>query len=191
MKLNVGCGSKKLEGYLNVDKYAVGDPDMVMDAEITPWPFEDNTFDEVAFIHCLEHLGARTEVFFGLIQELHRVCKPFANVLIVVPHPRHDSFMNDPTHVRAITPEILALFSKRRCHEWAAAGDANSPLALHLDVDFEVLNSQMKLEPRYAKRLAEREITQVELMDIIATVNNVVIESRINMQVIKPEPVSP
>jgi SAM-dependent methyltransferase len=188
MKLNVGCGYRKMDGYLNVDKFDDGDPDLVMDAEVTPWPFGDNTFADVAFIHSLEHMGAQTDVFFGVMKELYRVCKPLANVVIVVPHPRHDNFINDPTHVRIITPDVLSLFSKRRCRDWIEAGDANSPLALYLDVDFEVLNAQMKLEQKHARRREAGEITQAQLFEIIGSENNVVIETRITVQVIKPEP---
>ena len=33
--------------------------------------------------------------------------------LVHVPHPRHDDFLDDPTHVRAITPKLLKLFDRR------------------------------------------------------------------------------
>jgi hypothetical protein len=62
-------------------------------------------------------------------------------VRIAVPHPRHDHFIDDPTHVRAVTPLGLCLFSKRMNREWIAAGLANSPLGIRHDVDLELVET--------------------------------------------------
>ena len=50
MKLNLGCGSKILEGYTNVDKFDYYKPDIVHDLEITPYPFEENSIDEIILV---------------------------------------------------------------------------------------------------------------------------------------------
>src|SRR6185312_513515 len=90
MKLNLGCGQNKVEGYLNVDKYAACAPDRVVDLEAFPWPFPDASVDEILLTHVLEHLGRETETFFGIMRELHRVLKPGGKVQIRVPHPRSE-----------------------------------------------------------------------------------------------------
>ncbi|HEV7393411.1 MAG TPA: methyltransferase domain-containing protein, partial [Burkholderiales bacterium] len=96
MKLNLGCGYNKLEGYINVDSQPACAPDKVVDLEHFPWPFPDNSVDKIMMTHVLEHLGADKQTFFGIIKELYRVCKPAATVHIIVPHPRHDTFIGDP-----------------------------------------------------------------------------------------------
>jgi len=63
IRLNLGSGLNKREGYLNVDKYDYGAPDILMDLERTPWKFDDNTVCEIVLNHTLEHLGRDTEVF--------------------------------------------------------------------------------------------------------------------------------
>ena len=45
MKLNLGSGSKIINGYTNVDKFDYYKPDMVHDLEATPYPFEDNSIE--------------------------------------------------------------------------------------------------------------------------------------------------
>ena len=111
MKLNLGCGEKRLNGYLNVDKF--GDPDLRHDLESFPWPWGDNTVDEIRLIHVLEHLGKDTEIYFSIFKEMYRVCKPDALIFIIVPHYRHQYFYDDPTHVRVVTPFGLTLFSQK------------------------------------------------------------------------------
>ena len=39
MKLNLGCGNYKMNGFVNVDKFADCEPDEVVDLEVFPWPW--------------------------------------------------------------------------------------------------------------------------------------------------------
>ena len=185
MKLNFGCGLNKIDGFINVDKYESCQPDLVMDVEATPWRFQTSEVDEVLFNHSLEHMGQQAEVFLRIIQELYRVCKPGAKVQINVPHPRHDEFLGDPTHVRVVTPGMLNLFSKRNNRYWSNIGAANSPLGLYLDVDFEVRHIDYLLENKYLSMLRDGEISQEEMETIMKERNNVVTEYRITLEVIK------
>lgn len=185
MKLNIGCGVNKHDGYINIDKYAECEPDMQMDAEVFPWAFKDNEIDEVVFNHSLEHMGADTEVFLGIIKELYRVCKPGAKVVINVPHPRHDNFINDPTHVRIITPALLSLFSKKLNDHWKKNRDANTPLALYLGVDFEVKSIETGLEGKYIDMLRNGEVTNEEMHILTTERNNVALDYNITLEVIK------
>ena len=185
MRLNLGCGFNKKDGFINVDKFAVCEPDIVLDLELIPWQFKTDKVDEVIFNHSLEHIGGDTEVFFGIIKELYRICKAGALIQINVPHPRHDNFLNDPTHVRLITPELLGLFSKRLNHEWKEKGVSNSPLAIYLDVDFEIKAVTHVLEKKYMTLLNDKQISEQELVTIISERNNIVSEYQITLEVIK------
>ena len=46
-KLNLGSGDKKIDGFLNVDKFDTFKPDIVHDLETFPYPFNDNEIDEI------------------------------------------------------------------------------------------------------------------------------------------------
>lgn len=136
LRLNLGCGAKYLDGYINVDKF--GDPDLRFDLETFPYPWADGSVSAIEMHHVLEHLGQQTEVYLKIIQELYRICASGAKIHITVPHHRSDRFFHDPTHVRPITSVGLSMFSKQNNRTWKAQGKAFTLLALYLDVDFEL-----------------------------------------------------
>ncbi len=186
MRLNLGCGSRKLEGFVNVDKYPGCAPDLVHDLEQLPWPFPDDSAEEVVLRHVLEHLGRETSVYLGLMGELWRVCAPGATLRITVPHPRHDDYLGDPTHVRPITVQGLELFSQAKNREWAAAGRPNTPLGIQLGIDFAIASATMVPDEPWRGRLERKEITPRDLAAAVRQLNNVVKETEIVLRAVKP-----
>lgn len=203
MKINFGCGTHHKTGYLNVDKFAPAD--LVVDLEdkgtwsesftdengITacrtmfnsylPWPWGDSSVEEALFHHSLEHMGETTAGFFHIMKELYRVMKHDGIVDITVPHPRHDDFLNDPTHVRPITPMILTLFDRSENEAWAKSGVPNSPLGLQLGVDFRIIRGECKatLDPIFTG------YPEAALKDAILTKMNVIKMYNIKLRVVK------
>lgn len=185
LKLNLGCGQNRKPGYVNVDKFATFAPDVVWDLEVFPWPFGESEVEEILLFHCLEHMGAETDVFLGIMKEMYRVCAHDARIHIAVPHPRSDGFAGDPTHVRPVTPLILSLFSKRNCLEWGRLGWPNTPLALYLDVDFELLSTELELMPYWNELSRTGRITEEGLREALDRYYNVVNEIRMVLAVRK------
>jgi hypothetical protein len=181
MKLNMGCGHNKRPGYVNVDLFPECSPDLVCDLEVLPWPWGDNSVDAVMFNHSLEHLGQSSKVFLGMMKELYRVCRDGAEIEINVPHPRHDNFINDPTHVRIITPSLLNLFNREMNDEWKRIGAANSPMAHYLGVDFKVVRSTAVLSDPYSTQFDNGELSDATIQVIGRELNNVFQEFRIVM----------
>jgi SAM-dependent methyltransferase len=186
MRLNLGCGSKKIPDWINVDKFATAATDQVLDLEQFPWPWPDDSVDEVAMHHVLEHLGADTAVYLEIIKELYRVCRDGAKIVIAVPHPRHDTFLGDPTHVRAIVPESLQLFSQAANREWIAQGFANTPLGLYIGVDFVIHSTNLRLEHPWTDQFERKEITLAQVQHAMRTYNNVVKQIDIVISPVKP-----
>ena len=163
MKLNLGSGSKILKGYVNVDKFQYYNPDVVHDLEKFPYPFEDNSVDEILLSHVLEHIGQNPEIFNNIIKEFYRICKNNSVIDIRVPHPRHDDFISDPTHVRPITILGLQLYDKNLNEKWEKMKAANTPLALIHGVNFLIKDVNYVLEKHYIELLDKKEIDENEL----------------------------
>jgi predicted SAM-dependent methyltransferase len=173
--LNLGSGAKKKAGYVNVDKY--GEPDLKWDLESFPWPWETSSVDHVLLHHVLEHLGRDTDTFLKIIQELYRVCKGGASIEVIVPHPRHDFYLGDPTHVRPIMPATFSLFSKKYCELFK--GSANTPLAYYLDVNFDIGDTFVVPDDA----VKDRTIEEINAME--KRYNNIVQEYQIHLKVVK------
>ena len=186
MRLNLGCGHDKQSGWHNVDKIAAARPDEVVDLECFPWPWPDDSVEEILLKHVLEHLGAETETYLGIVRELWRVCQPGALVRIVVPHPRHDQFLNDPTHVRPITPQGLEMFSQKKNQEWVNKGLGNTPLGLYTGVDFDIVSVDLLPDEPWRGQLQRGEIKTAELQQAMRLYNNVIVESTIVLRAVKP-----
>src|ERR1700759_3070833 len=159
MKLNLGCGNKRMAGWHNVDMMAACKPDEVTDLEHLPWPWADNSVEEVLLSHVLEHLGQSPNIYLGIMKELYRVCRAGAKITIIVPHPRHDFFLHDPTHVRPVTPEGLNMLSQAANRRLIARGAANTPLGIYLGIDLAVESAEFDLDSRWLDRLRRGEIT--------------------------------
>lgn len=105
-KLNFGCGEKILPGYVNIDIVQLPGVDIVINLDKTPYPFQDNEFDEIYADNVIEHLKS----FIEVIEELQRILKPGGKLIIKVPHfSSHDAWAH-PQHTRAFTYESFDFF---------------------------------------------------------------------------------
>jgi hypothetical protein len=187
LKLNLGAGTQRLAGFVNVDYSPECQPDIVMDLEQVPWDFADDSVSHIVMSHVLEHLGQTPRAFLAIMQELYRICRNDAVIEITVPHPFHDNFVSDPTHVRPITPMTLALFNREENLRWRASGASNSPLALQCGVDFRVVEFQNRLEPPAMdalKQLEERDMMLAQ--GFFNFGRNLISEMWFKVKVVKP-----
>jgi hypothetical protein len=181
MKINIGSGIKRYDGFLNVDRDESVNPDFIVDIENDKLPFEDNSIIEIKAYHIFEHIGSN---FFKFLQELYRVCSNNAVIDVIVPHPRHDYFLGDPSHVRPITIEMMNRFSKK--YNNTEKSNAGSTLFAYLyNVDFEIFYSEYKQEPFFQEMIQGKSNEEVDMMARIY--NNVIQEIHFKMVVRKDD----
>lgn len=180
MKINIGAGSTKFDGYVNCDYSDYYNPEYVFDIEKDTWPFEDNSVTHVIAHHVLEHLG---EGYFHALKELYRVCASGASIDIRVPHYTHHNFFHDATHRRAITAPGLSMFGQKRNHNDFLANAATSRLGQYLNIDLELISYSYVPDDLYIDILSGRTVEEIE--QFAYEKNNVISEIHIKMMAIK------
>lgn len=110
MKVELGCGKNKKEGYIGIDCMRFNGVDYIGDIDKETLPFGDNSVDEIYSHMTLEHC---TNIVF-IMNEIHRVCKAGAIVKIIVPYGSSHQFVQDPTHKTQFNEDT---FRKYFCNE--------------------------------------------------------------------------
>jgi len=130
LKLDLACGQHPKEGFEGVDLYGSVAKHKV-DLLKFPWPWADNSVDELHCSHFLEHVPAREvetrdlsfigekaattflgqDMLFAVMDEAWRVLKPDAWMTIIVPSGRSNRAFWDPTHRRFFMQETFLYFA--------------------------------------------------------------------------------
>ena len=104
--LDLGCGKKKRQGSIGVDYSDRHDADIIHDLNVFPYPFADNSIDQVYLDNVLEHLNDPMAV----MAEVHRICKNGAEIKVIVPYFRSVWAFIDPTHQHFFTVDSFAYY---------------------------------------------------------------------------------
>lgn len=110
IKLDIGCGNNKTEGFIGIDYHQYGNVDIVHDIEKTPWPLEDDSVLVATCSHVLEHINPHGGVFVNVLNEIWRVLKPGCQIAFVVPYAGSPGFWQDPTHCNGISEVTMCYF---------------------------------------------------------------------------------
>lgn len=121
LKLDLAAGQNVREGFEGVDIFEGSTH--VMDLLRFPWPWADNSVDELHCSHFVEHLpmefvdehgnyvpcgtpGAK-DMFFKFFDECWRILKPGGWFTVIVPCLRNNRAFQDPTHRRFLPAEAF------------------------------------------------------------------------------------
>ena len=81
VKLHLGCGKKKIHGYINIDAQKKNDPDVV--ANVLDLPFEADSVDVIYACHILEHFSKKESLH--ALEYWHTLLKPGGILRLAVP----------------------------------------------------------------------------------------------------------
>jgi len=102
-KLNVGCGRDVKKGWVNLDMIKFKGIDVIHNLDKFPYPFKDNTFDEIFASQIIEHLDHPQE----FIEELWRISKDGAKVEVGTVHFSAPVVWGDITHRRPYQSDTM------------------------------------------------------------------------------------
>jgi SAM-dependent methyltransferase len=127
MKLNLGCGETKIEGFVGVDRLSTAAVDVIHNLDIFPYPFEGSSVDEIMLDNVLEHLNDVIMV----MEEIYRISRPGAVIKIKVPYFKSNSAYTDPTHKHFFTETSFKYYDK------------DNPLHFYTTAEFKVLKVKL------------------------------------------------
>ena len=118
LRLNVGCGEYRMEGFVNIDQSEDVNPDLVSDA--AGLPYQPNTVDEIYCGHMLEHLDY--EDGKAALAHWFAILKPGGLLSVTVPcfDTIAEQYLNDPSpeHMKHINDHIIYSYVQPSPHRY-------------------------------------------------------------------------
>jgi hypothetical protein len=183
LRLNLGCGMNRIEGFIGVDFMPSDTVDVRHDLTECPWPWDDNSVDEIVSNHLVEHIpmvevpypgfDRPIDALCAFMNECYRILKPGCGIRLQYPHHASDRAFWDPTHRRFIPPMTWSYFNRG----WL---EANQLLQMPITTDFEVLT--VSAEGLSALCSSRNEDTKLEWIE---TKRNMVADTAVILK--KPE----
>lgn len=120
LKLDLACGQSCREGFEGVDVFP--DAKHIVNLQRYPWPFEDNSVDELHCSHYIEHVpswmvqpdgtpdfsGGGQDALLRFFDECYRILRPDGWFTVIAPAATSTRAFQDPTHRRYIPSEFYA-----------------------------------------------------------------------------------
>jgi predicted SAM-dependent methyltransferase len=104
--LHLGCGPKRLEGFINIDYWITDATDYVCDVRRLPW--RDGSVDAIESHHVIEHISHR-DVTETLL-EWRRVLVPGGSLMLETPH--FDETLRE--YLAGNEERLLSIFGRQR-----------------------------------------------------------------------------
>lgn len=125
LMLNLGCGSVRWPGWTGVDAY--GEPDVKHDLNVAPYPWPDDSVDQILASHVFEHLSN----WWGAFLECVRILKPGGILEIRVPDESNSDAgcYRDHLHIFRLTSFQGVEGTHAGTNAWAA-GEPRIPLKM-------------------------------------------------------------
>lgn len=146
MKLDLGCGNNKREGFTGVD--IMDGADIQFDLFKSKWKWKDNSVDEIHCSHFIEHVPD----LIPFMNECHRILKPEGIMTVIAPYYTSVRCWQDPTHKQAISEHSFLYYNK----EWRETnGLSHYPITADFNFNYGyVFSPEWQLRSDEARRFA-------------------------------------
>lgn len=94
LKIDLGCGGCKPEGFVGVDRFPIPNVDVVADLN-ERLPFDDDAVSLLYSSHALEHVAD----LMSTMREIFRICKHGAQICIIAPYFDQKLNLANPYHL--------------------------------------------------------------------------------------------
>ena len=141
IKVEIGCGKTKTDGYIGVDRFPLQGVDIVADIN-KGLPFDSDSVDIIYACHSLEHM----ENLQNIMEEIYRICKNKAIVQILSPYSNTSlneanyyhkiAFNEDTFRLCTSYPTQLVDFDEYYCPHspiWGLADSDNSEVKMQFE----------------------------------------------------------
>jgi SAM-dependent methyltransferase len=133
--LDVGCGVKKWPGAVGLDISSDTAADVVHDLNEFPYPFADDSFDQILMQDVIEHVTHPIRV----MDELHRLTRPGGRIQLRTPHFSSMLAYSDPTHTHYFSAEAIRTLAEPRFSHYTAVRMRVVHVTIDLWLPFRVL----------------------------------------------------
>jgi hypothetical protein len=110
IKLDLGCGAAKQQGFVGVDQRDLPGVDIVWDLNNIPWPLPAGCVGLTMCSHIVEHISRENNGFIKFMDEIWRVSQDGAQLMIATPYASSTWFYQDPTHVNPCNENTFLYF---------------------------------------------------------------------------------
>lgn len=139
-RLNLGCGHKRREGWLNVDKLNTVAPDLLWDLDEYPYPLPENHFTDIHAGDIVEHLADIPR----FMRQTHALLAAGGELEITTPHFSCANSFTDPTHRHHLGYFSFDYFTE------------SGQLNFYTDVRFQLVQRSLVFHPGRVSRLTAR-----------------------------------
>jgi predicted SAM-dependent methyltransferase len=163
IRLDLGCGDRREPGFLGVDIVAGDQVDVVCDLFVLPWPWEDESIDEVRIQHFIEHVPDLPM----FMNELWRIMKVGAKCVVVAPYLKNHRAWQDPTHKQFISEWSFLYYNR----QWRVENKLEQyPITCDFDFvyGYNIIDPEWNSRPDAAKQFAVKHYWDV-VADIMVT----------------------
>lgn len=140
MRLDLACGTERVDGFDGVDFRPLEGVAHVVDLTAYPWPWADSSVEALRCSHYVEHVVD----LVAFMNEAHRILVPGGTFEIVHPYQHSDRAWQDPTHVRALNMRSWDYYNAGELRALGHDYDA-------ITADFEVMEREAIISPELAE----------------------------------------